>query len=261
MKLQYKGVNQIKDLDTKQGIVQVYASQFNSVDTDGDIMMPGCFARTIKSWGPTGKNRIWKLFGHDTDKPIVKPLELTEDGNGLLCTAKMPDTQLGRDTLLMYENGDLTEHSIGFSTVKSEDDRTYTYSRNGSDVTGVNRILEVKLYEYSPVLWGANENTPVVGIKSEDFTLDDGAAIIKNTIKSLRNWKGSEEGYDLLEIKLIQWQSFMQEQIALAKSNPVKPLTQDNPQPDEAKAAAEFLQISEAKFFISKLNERLSKAV
>ena len=37
----------IKDLDVATGIVTGYFSQFNSIDLDGDVIMPGAFTKTI----------------------------------------------------------------------------------------------------------------------------------------------------------------------------------------------------------------------
>ncbi len=52
----YKSFNsEVKDVDTKQGVVTGYFSAFGNVDSDGDIMMPGAFKRSIQDWGPEGK--------------------------------------------------------------------------------------------------------------------------------------------------------------------------------------------------------------
>ena len=43
-------------------------------------------------------------------------------------------------------------------------------------------IKEVKLWEYSAVTWGANENTPVVGMKSHGATPEDADKIFEMAI-------------------------------------------------------------------------------
>jgi phage head maturation protease len=55
---QFKGINGaiIKDLDTKQGIVTGYYSVFGNIDSDGDMIMPGAFLKTISENGPEGKH-------------------------------------------------------------------------------------------------------------------------------------------------------------------------------------------------------------
>ena len=43
---------QIKDIDGKKGIVTGYFADFNSIDSDGDIIRPGAFSKSISEWGP-----------------------------------------------------------------------------------------------------------------------------------------------------------------------------------------------------------------
>jgi hypothetical protein len=241
VKLLYKGEGaKIENLDAKEGIIQVYVSAFNSKDSDGDVILPGAFSRSINDWGPQAKNRLWFLEGHDTNKAIAKPFEVKQDHYGLLFSVKMPNTTRAKDLLELYTGGHITEHSIGFVTTKESKKSEY------------NEITEVKLYEGSAVLWGANENTPMVSVKSIQ-DLDDE---FTRTIKSMRNWKGTEDGYDLLEIKLLQLKQIAIEQ----KQQEVKPLPISDNQPDEAKAA-QFLTLLETKFFNMKISERLNKAV
>ena len=42
---------QIKDVDGKKGIVTGYFSDFNSIDSDGDIIKPGAFQKSISHYG------------------------------------------------------------------------------------------------------------------------------------------------------------------------------------------------------------------
>jgi HK97 family phage prohead protease len=188
---------EFKDIDSKKMTVTGYFSKFGNVDSDGDVIVPGAFTKSIKENGPQGKNRIWHLFNHSTDKPVSKPKELAEDSFGLLSRVKMPNTTLGRDTYELYKDGHITEHSIGFQTIKS------------AAKQGYNEIQEIKLFEGSSVLWGANSNTPTVMVKSEiKSTLIDEIA---KTIKSLRNGFYTDETFGLLELKLKQLQQYLAE--------------------------------------------------
>lgn len=187
----------VVDMTDDSKTVTVYYSAFGNVDSDGDVIMPGAFTKSIKENGPQGKNRIWHLFNHSTDKPVSKPKELSEDSFGLKAVVKMPNTTLGRDTYELYKDGHITEHSIGFKTVKSQ------------AKTGYNEINEIQLFEGSSVLWGANSNTPTVMVKSEiKSTLIDEIA---KTIKSLRNGFYTDETFGLLELKLKQLQQYLAE--------------------------------------------------
>ena len=206
------------DMTDSDRVVTVYYSAFGNIDSDGDIIVPGAFTKTLKENGPQGKNRIWHLFNHSTDKPVSKPFELVEDFFGLKARVKMPNTTLGNDTYELYKAGHITEHSIGFQTIKSNPSKSM-----GSD--GANMITEIKLFEGSSVLWGANANTPTVGVKSQiKATLIDEMG---KTIKSLRTGKFTDETFELLELKLKQLQQYLAE---MEDETSIPPI--DQPQTD-----------------------------
>ena len=185
------------DMEDGSRVITMYYSAFGNVDSDGDVIMPGSFTKTLKENGPNATNRIWHLFNHSTDKPIAKPFEMMEDEFGLKARVKMPNTTLGNDTYELYKEGHITEHSIGFQTIKSQ------------AKSGYNEITEIKLFEGSSVLWGANANTPTVGVKSQikSVLVDE----MGKTIKSLRNGHFTDETFELLELKLKQLQQYLAE--------------------------------------------------
>ena len=187
-----KSFAEITDLDLERRTVMGYAAKFGNIDLHGDMIMPGAFTKTIKERGPEGKNEIWFLHNHDTSKVNGKPTLLKEDGNGLYFEARIVDTEAGEDTLKLYEEGLINQHSIGFSTIKEskvEEKGKNTYYE----------IQEVKLFEISSVLWAANPDTPFLGLKSLDknLLLDRYDKLYKN----LRKGNLKDETYELLEIE------------------------------------------------------------
>lgn len=157
---------QVKDVDRKGRTVTGYFSTWGYLptgqpmpDSDGDVMERGAFTKTLQMNGPQAGNRIWHLFNHDTGKPIGKPKVLKEDETGLYYETLFPDTVLANDILKLYESGSITEHSIGFNVIQARNESNYTL------------LQEVRLWEGSSVLWGANENTPVTGLKADEFAL------------------------------------------------------------------------------------------
>jgi len=52
------------DMEDSSRIITVYYSAFGNVDSDGDVIVPGAFTKTLKENGPNAKNRIWHLFNH-----------------------------------------------------------------------------------------------------------------------------------------------------------------------------------------------------
>jgi HK97 family phage prohead protease len=183
---------EVKDVDSKQGIVSGYFSAFGMVDSDGDIMMPGAFKRSIQDWGPDAKGRIKHLLNHDPSKPLGKIMELKEDGYGLFYRSQVGKHQLGQDFVKMVESGLISEHSIGFRTLREQ--------KNDS----ANEIHEVMLFEGSSLTaWGANEHTPMLGIKSIK-NIDEIKEQIRNFEKFIRNSDVTDETIELCLIKVRQ---------------------------------------------------------
>jgi HK97 family phage prohead protease len=183
---------EVKDVDTKSGEVIGYFSAFGNVDSDGDIMMPGAFKRSIQDWGPEGKNRIKHLMNHDPSQPLGKILDLKEDDYGLYYRSKVGSHQLGKDFVKMVESGLITEHSIGFRTLREQK------AENG------NQIHEVMLFEGSSLTaWGANEATPMLGMKNYN-NLEKLQDQIKAFEKFIRNSDVTDETIDLCILKVKQ---------------------------------------------------------
>jgi HK97 family phage prohead protease len=132
------------------------------------------------------------LFNHDPGQPLGKIMELEEDSYGLKYVSKVGTHSLGRDFIKMVESGLITEHSIGFRTLREQ---------KGS---GSNEIYDVMLFEGSSLsAWGANMETPLIGMKSEQ-TLKQLQDQIKSFENFIRNCDVSEETVDLCLIKVKQ---------------------------------------------------------
>lgn len=168
MGYQIKNINaatSVKDIDDKKGIITGYFSVFNNEDSDGDTIIPGAFTKTINERGPaSAQPRIKYLLNHSTYQPIGVLLELREDSKGLYYEAQPGVHSLGQDVVKMIESGLITEHSIGFETVRK------TVVDPNADYRDRKQILqELKLWEGSALTtWGANELTGGATLKSLD---------------------------------------------------------------------------------------------
>ncbi len=188
----------IKDVDGKKGIVTGYFSHFNNVDSDGDIIRPGAFSKTIRENGPhSSQPRIKHLFNHNTSQPLGKLIDLKEDATGLYYESQTGTHSLGVDFVKMIESGLITEHSIGFKTLKSaplKDNKEHT------------EITEIKLWEGSSLsAWGANELTPVTALKAHDKdALQELVARQKCLEKFCRNTDATDETIELLLLECKQ---------------------------------------------------------
>ena len=106
----------------------------------------------------------------------------------------------------MVDSGLISEHSIGFQTVKYNQLKPWNEWKPGE---AAKELTELKLYEGSSLTaWGANMNTPLTGLKTEQKVrkINDRIDIL---IKSLRDGTFSDETFDLLEIELKQMQQAM----------------------------------------------------
>ena len=198
---------QIKDVDGKKGIVTGYFSDFNSIDSDGDIIKPGAFQKSISQNGPqSGKPRIKHLLNHDSSKPLGVLEVLKEDTKGLYYESRLGTHSLGVDFIKMVDSGLITEHSIGFQTVKYNQLKPWNEWKPGE---AAKELTELKLYEGSSLTaWGANMNTPLTGLKTEQKVkkINDRIDVL---IKALRDGSFTDETFDLLEIELKQMQQAM----------------------------------------------------
>lgn len=157
----------VLDVDKSQGIVDVLWSRFDNMDSDKDIIDLGAYKKTIEEMGPGGANRIKVLWNHM--HLIGKPISLEESTahNGLVVRQKITPTAGtygGRNALLLYFDGVFTEHSVRISSIR----------RKGEDPPESAHIIEAKLWEGGPQIWGANQLTPTLSAKSEVSVLQLG---------------------------------------------------------------------------------------
>lgn len=219
--LQYKAYEDvIKDIDIPSMKVSGYFSKFGNMDRDRDVIMQGAFAKTIQERGPkSSKPEIAYLLQHDSWKPLGKLLELKEDSYGLYFEAQISDTTYGKDTLKLYRDGVLNQHSIGFQIVKGneviEDEREYY------------QINEVKLWEGSVVTWGANPDTPFLGFM-KSLTETEKADRIKLLVKTIRSGDLTDETYSMIEYEIMKLTSVVEKEAVTDTSKINNPIDSIN---------------------------------
>ena len=136
-------------INTEKRLFEGYASTWD-VDMEDDQMMKGCFTKTIDERLP--RNKIKILYNHQD--AIGLPVRLSEDSKGLFVEGRISKTALGDDVLTLMADKVVDEMSIGFDIIK---DRQAEKS--------IRQILEVKLWEVSPVIFGANPFTSIDNVK------------------------------------------------------------------------------------------------
>lgn len=144
-----------------EGHFEGYASVFGNRDSYGDVVQPGAFTRTIQN----DRGRVKVLWQHDPYQPIGVPELMQEDDRGLLVRARLADTTLGRDAIALIKAGVVTELSIGYDAVREEWD----------DEAKERKLTEIRLWEFSPVTWAANDLARITSVKNAsdlDLVLD-----------------------------------------------------------------------------------------
>ena len=145
------------DLDKNE--FEGYASTFGNRDLHGDIVERGAFAKTIQERFPKGMVKVlWQHW-----EPMGLPKHMEEDSKGLYVVAKVSKTNENQDRLQLMKDGVVDRLSIGYDVVKREVDDS------AKDRTV--RLKELKLYEFSPVTFPANEEAVISGVKEMEGLL------------------------------------------------------------------------------------------
>jgi len=188
MNLNYKSIADtktqltVKDIDSVQGVVEFYFAHFGSRDSDNDVILEGAYKKTIDE----NFKRMKHIKNHEIGSPLGKLKDVYTNTIGAVAVSQLSKATGGRDALIMYSEGIITEHSQGFITVDEQ----------FNDMEGVNEIKEVKLFEVSSLTgWGANENTPMIAMKSLKSKQDINKAIklMKGLDNILHNSQISDE--------------------------------------------------------------------
>ncbi len=198
--IQFKSIAlEVKDIDTAGRRVKVGLSGFGNVDSDGDVINRGAFSKSIQERGPeSSTNRKIKMLRyHDFEHEIGVWKSLEETHEHLVGIGDLGRSTKGEDAFLDYQDGIITEHSIGFMLVPDK-------IQIRED--GIRELNEVFLLEGSAVTFGANSETPVFSVSGKDQFSQDYLAKLNNRmdilINSLKNGKGTDERLFTIENQL-----------------------------------------------------------
>ena len=130
-----------------------YAAIWNSPSVPlpfREKIAPGAFTRSLRA-----RNDIKLLWNHDSGQVLgstrAGTLRLEQTNKGLLATADLPDTQLGRDAAYLIKRGDIDSMSFGFSVPPGGDE----WNSDGTERT----LNSVRLHEVSIVAFPAYAET------------------------------------------------------------------------------------------------------
>jgi|TARA_B100000902_G_scaffold47553_1_gene54790 HK97 family phage prohead protease len=158
-----KNINfEMKEESDKTGEVKAVFSVFNDVDSDGDVVVPGA----VKSGFKGGS--VPMVWSHKWDMPIGKGM-ISQDNDMATFTGEFfMDTESGKEAYnLVKSMGDLQQWSFGFRVNDAEYGK---FQKDGKDEEDVRYLKDLSVYEVSPVLVGANQETFTMAIKSDKET-------------------------------------------------------------------------------------------
>ena len=166
----------ILNFDEETGTVEAVFSVFNEIDSDNDVVLP----KSIRSgYGDKGVAMVW---GHDWKNIIGKGKIIQDDNKAVFKGSFNMNTNAGKEA---YETvkamGDLQQWSFGFEVLDSE---VGMFSKDGGEEKEVRYLKDLKVWEVSPVMVGANQNTHTVAVKNAEQEMETNDREIKNEVKS-----------------------------------------------------------------------------
>lgn len=168
--------------DEAEGKVEAVFSVFNMVDSDNDIIVPGA----VKSgFGDKGVAMVW---GHDWKDVIGRGVIEQDNEKAVFKGQFIMDTERGRDAFnTVKAMGDLQQWSFGFEVLDSD---KKMITKNDGTEHEVRELKELKVWEVSPVLVGANQNTYTMAVKNEKSSgvrFEDEVSDVRNRLDKLIN--------------------------------------------------------------------------
>lgn len=140
-----------------EGRIEGFASTYGGdPDRQGDIVIPGAFARTLADHKARGTLPAM-LWSHQQERPVGRWLEIEDDAAGLRVKGQFNlKTEAGREAFEHAKAGDVGAFSIGY--LVPEGGRQYVGK-------GVWHLTQVDLAEISLVAAPANLNARVTAVK------------------------------------------------------------------------------------------------
>ena len=152
------------ELKDESGQVEAVFSLFNSLDSDGDVVIPGAVKSGFKN------DQVPMVWSHKWDMPIGKGTISQDDDKAVFKGEFFMDTESGKEAYNLVKNmGDMQQWSFGYKVNDSE----FEKFKDSEGTTNARYLKDLTVYEVSPVLVGANQDTYTLAIKSNTELLKE----------------------------------------------------------------------------------------
>ncbi|WP_433357727.1 2'-5' RNA ligase family protein (plasmid) [Microtetraspora malaysiensis] len=208
--LEYKGVSvstppaAVVTEGSEQGVVEALVAVTGVRDNVNDVIMPGAFTKTLGLRKPKG------VFSHDTTVWVARTETVEElmpgDPRLLEMTTKAGRPPLPREAGALYvkarfnlrdDDARKAYEKVRFFSETGECEWSIGYQvpDGGArkDRQGTRYIKELHLFEYSPVLFGANSQSMTLSVKSGVPGVAD-TPQDRRGVRNLRRWYTHGEG-------------------------------------------------------------------
>ena len=260
----------VKDVDLEKRTVTGVFNSYFYIDSDMDMILPGAAAKSIqeRGVGSTKGNKIKHLKDHDWSKNIArldvleeKKVEINgKEVHGIYHESFYPESQDSTDLLIKIQEGLYDARSIGFQyeklvfCAKQSENEDQELNWNKYLPMALNPevaeerghfwvVKEIKLWEGSDVSFGANELTPMLGLKSASKSILQGQLFAKLDVCQNLMVKGnlSDDGFHQLDMEMKQIKSYIS---TLIEHKPSKKDTtlNNSRRPENTKGSAEFIK-------------------
>jgi uncharacterized protein len=191
MKIKNVSIGQVKagpDDGLKEGEFIVYPSTFiRKPDAYGDVIAKGAFLDTIKEWEESG-NTLPGLYGHRMDDPdffVAGASEMAEDEHGWRIKGEFDlESPKGKQVYRLVKGRRLNQLSFAYDVI--EEARVEL-----EDGQKANELRKLRVYEFSFVPVGANQDTSVVAVKALTDSIKAGRVLSAKNETALREARDS----------------------------------------------------------------------
>ena len=187
------------------------------LDSYGDIVEPGAFTKTFAERG----DKTLHLWQHDfwspppavienleevgrADLPAIIRAEFPEATGGALVSRTYIESERAQEVLAAIKAGSPLEMSFGYDTIRYE----VRMDEEDEEAAAIRHLIELRLWETSDVLWGANSATvankrlPPIAIETVLDALDNYLCALKEGRRNASSDAGRINQIALLAFEL-----------------------------------------------------------